>query len=41
MRAAALRAIDDPAKLARACRIVRAALAAKRIELGDLIEVSA
>lgn len=32
----ALRAIDDPAKLARAARIVRLALERQRISLADL-----
>lgn len=40
-RKAAERAITDPVKLGRAVRIVRAALTAKLIELGDLIETSA
>lgn len=35
-RNAALRAIDDPAKLARAARIVRAALERQRLTLEDL-----
>jgi hypothetical protein len=35
-RYAAERAIDDPAKLARAARIVRAALARKRLTLDEL-----
>ena len=30
------RAVDDPAKLARAARIVRAALARKRLTLNEL-----
>lgn len=33
---AAERAVDDPVKLARAARIVRAALARKRLRLADL-----
>jgi hypothetical protein len=33
---AAERAIDDPAKLARAARIVRAALARKRLTIAEL-----
>ncbi len=33
---AAERAIDDPVKLARAARIVRLALARKRLKLADL-----
>ena len=32
----ALRAIDDPAKLAKAARIVRAALERQRLSLADL-----
>jgi hypothetical protein len=35
-RNAAHRAVDDPAKLAAAARIVRAALARKRLALTDL-----
>lgn len=35
-RRAAERAVDDPAKLARAARIVRAALARQRLTLADL-----
>ncbi len=35
-RRAAFRAVDDPVKLARAARIVRAALARKKISLADL-----
>lgn len=34
---AAERAIDDPAKLDRAARIVRTALARKRLTLDDLV----
>lgn len=33
---AAERAVDDPAKLAKAARIVRAALARQRLTLADL-----
>ena len=36
LRNAALRAVDDPATLARAARIVRAALACRRLTPGDL-----
>jgi hypothetical protein len=36
MRRAANRAVDDPAQLARAARIVRAALARQRLTLDDL-----
>jgi hypothetical protein len=36
MRRAAIRALDDPAQLARAARIVRAALARQRLTLADL-----
>lgn len=36
MKAAALRAIDDPAALNRAARIVRAAILRKRLALEDL-----
>lgn len=35
-RNAAHRAVDDPAQLARAARIVRAALARKRLSLAEL-----
>ncbi|WP_030443145.1 hypothetical protein [Actinoplanes subtropicus] len=35
-RKTAVRAIDDPAKLARAARIVRAALASDRITIDEL-----
>ena len=35
-RNAAVRALDDPAKLARAARIVRAALERQRLTLDDL-----
>jgi hypothetical protein len=35
-RNAALRAVDDPAKLARAARIVRAALLRQKLTLADL-----
>ncbi|MGH9287038.1 MAG: hypothetical protein ACRD0V_01870 [Acidimicrobiales bacterium] len=38
MRRAAERAVDDPRQLARAARIVRAALARKALEPADLIE---
>jgi hypothetical protein len=34
---AAERAVDDPAALARAARIVRAALARNKLSLGDLL----
>jgi hypothetical protein len=33
----ALRAIDDPAKLARAARIIRLALARQRLTIDDLV----
>jgi hypothetical protein len=36
-RAAALRALDDPVKLARAARIVRAALERGRLEVADVV----
>jgi hypothetical protein len=36
-RNAAFRATDDPLKLERAARIVRAALARKRLTLADLV----
>lgn len=36
MHKAALRALDDPAKLARAARIVRAALERQRLTIQDL-----
>lgn len=36
MRASALRAVDDPATLNRAARIIRAALARQRLTLADL-----
>ena len=36
MRASALRAVDDPAQLAKAARIVRAALARRALTLRDL-----
>lgn len=41
MRRAAHRAVDDPAELARAARIVRAALARKRITIEELTASSA
>lgn len=34
----ALRAVDDPVKLAKAARIIRAALERKRLTLADLTE---
>lgn len=37
MRAAALRAIDDPKQLARAARIVRAGLERKRLTLAEVL----
>jgi hypothetical protein len=37
LRNAALRAVDDPATLARAARIVRAALARQRLTPADLV----
>jgi hypothetical protein len=37
---AAIRAVDDPAKLARAARIVRTALARGRLTLDDLASPS-
>jgi hypothetical protein len=40
-RNAALRAIDDPRQLARAARIVRAALERKRLELADVLPEAA
>lgn len=36
LRNSAHRAVDDPAQLARAARIVRAALARQRLTLSDL-----
>jgi hypothetical protein len=38
LRRAADRAVDDPRQLARAARIVRAALARRALEPADLIE---
>jgi hypothetical protein len=38
MQNAALRAIDDPAVLARAARIVRVALERQRLTLNDLVD---
>jgi hypothetical protein len=38
VRRAAERAVDDPRQLARAARIVRAALARKALEPTDLLE---
>ncbi|WP_406306262.1 hypothetical protein OHA61_34090 [Streptomyces sp. NBC_00885] len=40
-RNAAHRAVDDPAQLARAARIVRAALARQRITLAELTPLPA
>jgi hypothetical protein len=40
-RYAAERAVDDPAKLAKAARIVRAALARHRLSLDDLTPLPA
>jgi hypothetical protein len=40
-RRAAHRAIDDPAKLARAARIVRAALARRKLTLAELTPLPA
>jgi hypothetical protein len=37
MRLAANRAVDDPAQLARAARIIRAALERQRLTLDDLV----
>jgi hypothetical protein len=38
MRKSAERAVDDPRQLARAARIVKAALARKALEPADLLE---
>jgi hypothetical protein len=40
MRGSAHRAVDDPAQLARAARIVRAALARRKITLDELTPLS-
>jgi hypothetical protein len=37
LRRSARRAVDDPAQLARAARIVRAALERQRLSLADLV----
>jgi hypothetical protein len=37
MRNSAVRALDDPVKLARAARIVRTALERQRLELADVV----
>jgi hypothetical protein len=41
MRRAAHRAVDDPAQLARAARIVRAALARRKLTLAELTPLPA
>lgn len=41
LRRSANRAVDDPAALARAARIVRAALARQRLTVADLTEAGA
>lgn len=38
LRRSAIRATDDPVKLARAARIVRAALERNRLTLADLVQ---